>query len=87
MDRILELIERYAGKLHNWAWDKRWKERDSNKWIKGYREWKKRKCPHNQPIWQVFLTVKDLLITRKDFIKEKINPEPIGISVLPAKWL
>ena len=47
MDRILELIERYAGKLHNWAWDKRWKERDSNKWIKGYREWKKRRCPHN----------------------------------------
>ena len=28
MDRILELIERYAGKLHNWAWNKRWKERD-----------------------------------------------------------
>ena len=48
MDRILELIERYAGKLHNWAWDKRWKERDPKEWIKGYREWKKRKCPHNQ---------------------------------------
>ena len=47
MDKILELIERYAGKLHNRAWDKRWKERDPNKWIKGYREWKKRKCPHN----------------------------------------
>ena len=36
MDRILELIERYAGKLSNWAWDKRWKERDKQKeWIKG----------------------------------------------------
>ena len=48
MDRILELIERYAGKLSNWAWDKRWKERDKKEdWVKGYREWKKRKCPHN----------------------------------------
>ena len=47
MDKILELLERYAGKVHNWAWDKRWKYRDPNKWIKGYREWKKRRCPHN----------------------------------------
>ena len=47
MGRILELIERYAGKLHSWAWDKRWKERDPNEWIKGSRKWKKRKCPHN----------------------------------------
>ena len=49
MDRILALIERYAGKLSNWAWDKRWKERDKKEdWVKGYREWKKRnRCPHN----------------------------------------
>ena len=86
MDRILELIERYAGKLHNWAWDKRWKERDSNKWIKGYREWKKRKCPHNQPIWQVFSMEKALLTLKNDFIKEKRNLKPIGISTLLVKW-
>ena len=47
MDSIYRLIEVYAGNLHNWAWDKRWKYRDSNEWIKGYRKWKKRKCPHN----------------------------------------
>ena len=36
MDRILALIERYAGKLSNWAWDKRWKERDKKEdWVKG----------------------------------------------------
>ena len=48
MDTIYRLIEVYAGKLSNWAWNKRWKERDKKEnWIKGYREWKKRKCPHN----------------------------------------
>ena len=47
METVYRLIEIYAGKLSNWAWDKRWKYRDSNKWAKGYREWKKRKCPHN----------------------------------------
>ena len=85
MDTIYRLIEVYAGKLSNWAWDKRWKYRDQEKWLKGYREWKKRKCPHNQPIWRVFLTVKDLLTLKNDFKKEKINPEPIGISTLLVK--
>ena len=47
MDTIYRLIEVYSGKLHNWAWDKRWKDRDQEKWLKEYREWKKRKCPHN----------------------------------------
>ena len=46
-DSILSLIERVSGKIHNWAWDKRWKERDSEEWIRGYREWKKTRCPHN----------------------------------------
>ena len=48
MDTIYRLIEVYAGKLSNWAWDRRWKYKDQEKWLKGYREWKKRKCPHNQ---------------------------------------
>jgi len=47
MDRIYRLIEVYAGRLSSWAWDKRWKYRDHHKWLKGYREWKKSKCPHN----------------------------------------
>jgi hypothetical protein len=46
-DLILNWIERISGRLHNWAWDKRWKKRDSDEWIKGYREFKKKKCPHN----------------------------------------
>ena len=46
-DKLLGWIERVAGRIHNWAWDKRWKERDPNEWIKGYREWKKTRCPHN----------------------------------------
>jgi len=46
-DNILRFIEVKSGRLHNWAWDKRWKERDSRQWMKGYREWKKRQCPHN----------------------------------------
>ena len=40
-DPLLSIIERYSGKINSWAWDKRWKQRDPNEWIKGYREWKK----------------------------------------------
>ena len=46
-DNILAWIERVSGQIHSWAWDKRWKKRDPQAWIKGYREWKKKKCPHN----------------------------------------
>ena len=42
MDKIYRLIEVYAGRLSNWAWDKRWRQRDKQKeWLKGYRKWKK----------------------------------------------
>ena len=27
-DNLLAWIERISGRIHNWAWDKRWKERD-----------------------------------------------------------
>jgi len=46
-DSILSWIERTAGRVHNWAWDKRWKHRDKDEWLRGYREWKKTRCPHN----------------------------------------
>jgi hypothetical protein len=46
-DSIFNWIEQVSGRIHNWAWDKRWKERDTEEWIKGYREWKKTRCPHN----------------------------------------
>ena len=46
-DNILRFIEVWSGHLHNWAWDQRWKYRDQETWIKGYREWKKKRCPHN----------------------------------------
>jgi len=46
-DNILRFIEVKSGRIHNWAWDKRWNGSDSKQWMKGYREWKKSKCPHN----------------------------------------
>jgi|TARA_R110002020_G_scaffold79870_1_gene199677 hypothetical protein len=46
-DNLLRWIEIKAGQVHEWAWDKRLKKQDPNKWVKGYREFKKRKCPHN----------------------------------------
>jgi len=46
-DSVLNWIEKTSGKIHNWAWAKRWEHRDEDEWIKGYREWKKTKCPHN----------------------------------------
>jgi len=42
-DWILNLIETWASKINNWAWNKRWGKRDPKEWIKGYREWKKQK--------------------------------------------
>ena len=46
-DSVLNWIEKTSGQIHNWAWNKRWKERDPKEWVKGYREWKKTRCPHN----------------------------------------
>jgi hypothetical protein len=42
IDNILAWIERTSSKVHGWVWDKRWKHRDPNEWIKGYKKWKKR---------------------------------------------
>jgi len=39
-DFVLCWIERTCSKIQNWAWDKRFKARDLNKWIKGYQKWK-----------------------------------------------
>ena len=39
-DSILNWIEKTSGRINNWAWNKRWKDRDSKEWLKGYREWK-----------------------------------------------
>ena len=76
MDTIYRLIEVYAGKLSNWAWDRRWKYKDQEKWLKGYREWKKRKCPHNQPTLRVFSMEKaPCLATGKE---ERIERTPLG---------
>jgi hypothetical protein len=46
-DSILNWIELTSGKIHNWAWDQRWNKRNRDEWIKGYKEWKKTRCPHN----------------------------------------
>ena len=40
-DSILNWIEKTSGLIYNWAWHKRWKDRGSKEWLKGYREWKK----------------------------------------------
>jgi len=46
-DWLLGLIEHWSAKMNSWAWDRRWKHRDKDEWLKGYREWKKKQCPHN----------------------------------------
>jgi len=40
IDNILAWIEITSSKINNWAWDKRWKYRDPNKWVNGYKKWK-----------------------------------------------
>ena len=47
-DSLLNWIEKTSGRIYNWAWDKRWNKRNQKEWIKGYKEWKKMRCPHNQ---------------------------------------
>jgi|TARA_R100001530_G_scaffold1281_3_gene2245 hypothetical protein len=47
LDWFYGIIETYSGKLNSWAWDKRWKHRDHQEWVKGYKKWKKERCPHN----------------------------------------
>ena len=47
LDWFYGIIETNSGKINNWAWDKRWKDRDPEEWIKGYKKWKKERCPHN----------------------------------------
>ena len=41
-DSILNWIEKTSGRIYNWAWDQRWKKRDPDEWIRGYKEWKKK---------------------------------------------
>ena len=41
-DKLLAWIERISGRIHNWAWDKRWKYRDPDEWIKVYKDLKKK---------------------------------------------
>ena len=38
-DIILEWIETTSSRINGWAWDKRWKERNNQEWIKGYKKW------------------------------------------------
>jgi len=40
-DLSLHWIEKTSGQINNWAWNKRWKNRDPDEWIREYREWKK----------------------------------------------
>ena len=44
-DWLIENIDNYekSSKINNWAWDKRWKSRDPNEWVKGYKKWKEEK--------------------------------------------
>ena len=42
-DNCLHWIEKTASRIQNWAWDKRFKTRDPNEWIKGYNRFKKEK--------------------------------------------
>ena len=46
-DSLLNWIEKTSGRIYNWAWDQRWNKRNHDEWVKGYKEWKKMRCPHN----------------------------------------
>ena len=45
METLYRWIEILSARINLWAWKK--KVGPTYEWTKGYREWKKRKCPHN----------------------------------------
>ena len=47
IDRLIYLIEKWSAALNLWAYRKKMKPISQAEWTKGYRAWKKRKCPHN----------------------------------------
>ena len=47
METIYRWIEVISARINLWAWKKKVKPLSEAEWAKGYREWKKRKCPHN----------------------------------------
>ena len=47
MEQIYRWIEVLSARINLWAWKKKVGPLSQSEWAKGYREWKKRKCPHN----------------------------------------
>jgi hypothetical protein len=49
--RVMEILYRWievlSARINLWAWKKKVKPVSDSEWAKGYREWKKKKCPHN----------------------------------------
>ena len=40
--KIFEIIYHWSSKMNVWSWNKLYKNRDPNEWIKGYKKWKKK---------------------------------------------
>ena len=47
MEKVYRWIEIISARVNLWAWKKKVKPVSESEWAKGYREWKKNKCPHN----------------------------------------
>ena len=47
METLYRWIEVISARINLWAWKKKVGPLSQSEWAKGYREWKKRKCPHN----------------------------------------
>jgi len=74
-DSILAFIEKWSSRINCWAWDQRWKYRDHHAWIKGYKEWKKKKLK-KEP------SVSELL---QEGMKKQIEAEEKENDILNSK--
>ena len=45
IETLICFIEKWSGRINLWAYKNKFKTQED--WVIGYREWKKRKCPHN----------------------------------------
>ena len=87
MEQIYQWIEVISARINLWAWKKKTKPVSESEWAKGYREWKKRKCPHNQPILQGFLMAKGVSsINNTGIVNVKIDLDDTKFGALPQKY-
>ena len=81
IDKILAWIEIKSSKINNWAWDKRWKSRGTNEWIKGYKKAVK-------SFQTKYSKLKEVMVEwyKNKKLNHKLQKLPLGRKKKISKW-